>query len=160
MSIRPAAAADLPAVLGLNEAAVPAMNSVDLDFMHWCLDVAPWFGVAKADGKVAGFCIILGPGLAYHSQNYAWFSARYDDFAYIDRIAVCPTAQGKGVGKALYTAAFQDLSGSTPRIACEVNLRPRNEISLNFHRALGFQVIGQQDTCGGEKTVAMHVRQL
>ena len=34
---------------------------------------------------------------------------------------------------------------------CEVNVRPRNDVSLDFHASLGFREVGQQDTDGGKR---------
>jgi predicted GNAT superfamily acetyltransferase len=40
-------------------------------------------------------------------------------------------------------------------LCCEVNVRPRNDVSLEFHHTVGFREVGQQDTDGGKKTVSL-----
>jgi len=61
--IRDATPADLPAVLAMNEAAVPYVNSLDLARMKGLHEQAAWFRVAAAqpgDG-LAAFLIGLTP---------------------------------------------------------------------------------------------------
>jgi predicted GNAT superfamily acetyltransferase len=115
---------------------------------------------AEVDGTVAGFCLVLPPGVDYASLNYGWFSRHaaelgYGTFAYLDRIAVAPAARRHGVGRALYARLVDELTGSSPVLFCEVNVRPRNETSLAFHAAVGFREVGQQDTDGGRKRVSL-----
>lgn len=43
---------------------------------------------------------------------------------------------------------------------CEVNLRPRNDPSREFHEAIGFREVGQQDTDGGDKRVSLMALEL
>jgi predicted GNAT superfamily acetyltransferase len=40
-------------------------------------------------------------------------------------------------------------------LCCEVNVRPRNDASLEFHQSIGFREVAQQDTDGGNKTVSL-----
>jgi predicted GNAT superfamily acetyltransferase len=87
--------------------------------------------------------------------NYGWFSRNYDDFVYLDRIAVDPTYRRLGIGKAFYDEVISRFTGVFPRLLCEVNVRPRNEASLLFHHSIGFREVGQQDTDGGNKTVSL-----
>jgi len=42
------------------------------------------------------------PGADYRSVNYGWFSARYDDFVYLDRVAIAADHRGHGIGSRLY----------------------------------------------------------
>ena len=57
---------------------------------------------AEVGGELAGFCLVLAPGADYGSVNYGWFAARYDDFAYLDRVAVDERHRDRGIGTALY----------------------------------------------------------
>lgn len=63
--------------------------------------------------------------------------------------------QGRGVGYALYDDLRRRVGGDTPRIVCEVNIRPLNARSLRFHARFGFQPVGTQDTEHGRKTVQL-----
>lgn len=155
VSIRELLTSDLASVLALNNAAVPAVNELDEPALGELVDHSAVSLVAEVDGAFAGFCVVLPPGLAYDSLNYRWFSARYDDFAYLDRIAVAPEFRRFGLGRAMYAELVRRLSGQVPVLLCEVNLRPRNDVSLTFHATLGFREVGQQDTSGGTKTVSL-----
>lgn len=161
MHLRDAVAADLPAIHAINQANVPAVGSITFPGLEWYFAKAAALRVAEIDGVVAGFLLALRPGLDYSSLNYAWFSVRYADFYYIDRLAVSEEWRRRGIARALYAdVEAYARAVSAPRLACEVNLRPRNDVSLAFHEEQGFVEIGQQDTDAGDKTVVMLVRHL
>lgn len=143
---------DLPAVLRLNNGAVPAVNRLDPAALEDLLGQAELGLAVAGDGAVDGFMLAFGPGTAYRSPNYRWFAERLRDFLYVDRIVVAPDRRGSGVGRHLYKAAFAAAQERT--LCCEVNLRPLNEASLVFHRRLGFREVGQVELEDG-KLVAM-----
>lgn len=153
MVIRELVPSDLEPVLALNQSQVPAVGSLDETKLRRLVDMASVALVAEVDGDLAGFVIALPPGVDYGSENYRWFADRYPNFVYVDRIAVSPRAQGRGVGGALYDAV--EASTTTPFFLCEVNIRPRNEVSLGFHERRGFRSVGEQDTEGGAKRVVL-----
>ena len=160
--LRPVEPADLTTVLAMNNEAVPAVNHLDAGDLSWLSGVAHTFLVAcRAEtGRYAGFLIGLeGPGLAYRSDNYRWFSERYEHFIYVDRVVVAPNDWGTGIGRALYTE-FVSAVDRHPVLCAEVNLLPRNDRSLAFHEAFGFVPVGEQDTEGGSKRVQMLVLEL
>ncbi|MEM9027460.1 MAG: GNAT family N-acetyltransferase [Pseudomonadota bacterium] len=144
MDVRPAQPDDLDALLTINEAAVPGVNSLTAAELRQLFDMALTTLVAHQGGKPAGFVLCLSEGLNYASLNYAWISERYPQFAYIDRVAVASTARGTGLGRALYTAAFAHLGKQRETVLCEVNLEPPNPGSIKFHAALGFNEMGQR----------------
>jgi predicted GNAT superfamily acetyltransferase len=145
MDIRTLEPDDLVACVALNNGSIPAVSEADLAKMTDIVDESMLSLVAEHDGEVVGFCIIIAPGSVYGSVNYQWFSERYDDFAYLDRIVVAPAARSMGIGAALYAAVEEKIAG-TPWLLCEVNLRPRNDGSLRFHERIGFVEVGQQET--------------
>ncbi len=145
MNIRPLRLDDLPIVVRLNNDAVPAVSEADLDRMQMLVEQSHLSLVAENEGDVVGFCINFGPGASYSSVNYQWFCERYDEFVYLDRIAVAEVARNLGIGAALYAAVETHIAG-TPWLLCEVNLRPRNDGSLRFHDRIGFVEVGQQET--------------
>jgi predicted GNAT superfamily acetyltransferase len=102
----------------------------------------------------------MRPNCDYDSVNFHWFKKRYDDFIYVDRIAVDTSAQGRGVGQALYANVEKNFLGKTPTITCEVNIQPPNPQSYGFHQKIGFREVGQQDTKGGAIRVAMLIKEL
>jgi predicted GNAT superfamily acetyltransferase len=153
--IRTFADHDVPHAVALNNANVPELNELDEPEVARLAALADAALTAEVDGRFAGFCWVIGPGHPYGSLNYAWFSERYDDFVYLDRIAVHPDFRRYGIGRAFYAELVRLLTGRRPLIACEVNTRPRNEESLRFHHSVGFREVGQQDTDGGKKTVSL-----
>lgn len=155
MLIRPYAAADRDAVLALNNDNVPALSELAGDDVTRLVGISDAALVAEVDGVFAGFCWVLGPGQAYASLNYRWFSDRYTEFVYLDRIAVAPAFRRLGIGGCFYAELVQQFRATRPVLLCEVNVRPRNDVSLAFHERVGFREVGQQDTDGGTKTVSM-----
>ena len=91
------------------------------------------------------------------APNYKWFEQKYSQFIYVDRIVIDPSFQSRGLGRAFYDdlKIFSQLY--TPIITCEVNLKPKNEGSLLFHRKYGFEQMGTQKTEGGKKEVSLMV---
>jgi predicted GNAT superfamily acetyltransferase len=123
--------------------------------MKWFANNAHYFRVVRQDGQLAGFLIGLRPGLPYDSLNYRWFSENYDDFGYVDRVAVAPTARRLGVASRLYQDFAATLRGNVEVMTCEVNIRPPNESSMRYHEQHGFVRVATQETDGGKKEVAL-----
>lgn len=156
--IRPVETSDLDAVHALNEDAVPNVNSVQVATLEGFITQAAYFRVVEFGGGVAAFMVGFGPGAEYGSENYRWFSSRYDDFMYIDRVVSAPEHRGRGFALGLYRDIEQWTTA--PLLACEVNLEPPNPHSLEFHRRFGFEPVGGQHTEGGAKTVSLMVKPL
>jgi uncharacterized protein len=154
MIFSPISQRDFDEVLGLNAASVPHVNLIDRDQLQWFSDHAAFLQVARIDNRLAGFLIGLRPGSEYASPNYRWFCQHYEDFAYVDRVAVAVWARRRGIAEALYLA-FGESQPGVPVLTCEVNIRPSNEASMVFHQRLGFRQVGSQETDGGEKEVAL-----
>ena len=155
VKIRPYEPRDLDVVLALNNANVPALSELAAHEVPRLVGISDAALVAEVDGVFAGFCWVLGPGRDYGSLNYAWFSERYSEFVYLDRIAVAPAFRRLGIGSRFYDELVQQFRADRPVLLCEVNIRPRNDVSLEFHERIGFREVGQQDTDGGKKTVSM-----
>ncbi len=158
--IRDVAKEDLDEILSLNEAVVPAVNSIPIEQMHWFAEQAAYFRIAIADDRLASFLIGLRPGIAYESLNYRWFCEHYEHFGYIDRIAVAAHARRHGLATRMYDDFKASLEGDVGTMACEVNLRPPNEASMRFHERYGFFQVGSQSTEGGQKEVALLAKTL
>lgn len=150
--------ADLEAVLQLNDASVPAVNRVNLEQMRWFAANAAYFSVALHNQQFAGFLIGMRPGTAYASPNYRWFCDEYDDFGYIDRIAIADNARRLGLATRLYRDFDASLPASVGVLTCEVNLVPANESSMRFHEDYGFRTVGTQTLDDGRKEVALMAR--
>ncbi len=113
-----------------------------------------FFQAAEIEVRIAGFLIGLRPGTPYASPNYRWFCDNYDDFAYVDRVAVSSWARHQGVARTLYDA-FCVAQRDAPLMACEVNVRPPNKRSILFHQRMGFRQVGSLQADGGKKEVAL-----
>ena len=159
ITLRRVEASDLVGILRLNEAVVPAVNSVDLVQMRWFADNAAYFGVAEQDGDVAGFLIGMRPGTSYASPNYRWFCSRYDEFGYIDRVAIAENARRLGLATRLYRDFEASLPPTVDILTCEVNVVPPNESSMQFHEGYGFRTVGTQTLENGRKTVALMAKE-
>ena len=146
IDLRPIDHADLPSVLALNNANVPAVNELDLAALRAIVKASTvaLAAVDPTDAALAGFCLVLPPGTDYGSGNYAWFGERYQDFVYLDRVAVDADRRALGVGRALYAEVERLVAAQW--FLLEVNLRPRNDASLAFHERLGFTEVGQRET--------------
>ena len=124
--VRAGAPRDQPAVLALNNASTPHVNALTGDQFLWLAGESDFYRVAELNGTIAGFVMAIRGGTGYWSANYAWFSQRYSDFIYLDRVVVSPAARRHGIGRALYDELIAFASGRWPRIALEVNVDPPN----------------------------------
>lgn len=160
ISIRDCRRDDLESVRQMNEGALPAVNSLTLTDLGWFLDTAPYMRVADTGEDLVGFMIGLTEGLDYASLNYQWFLRRYDAFAYVDRIAIQPSARRQGLADRFYADFQERCAGAAGRIVCEVNIRPANDGSMRFHQRQGFEQIGSQQTENGAKEVALMLKEI
>ena len=145
----------LEQILMLNELSLPAVSSVTIDEMANFLDIADYFKSIIIDNIIVGFLVALHPGKDYHSLNYKWFEKRYKSFIYVDRIVIASSYQGNGFGKAFYNDLALFAKNKTNDITCEVNIRPKNEGSMIFHKKYGFYEVGTQTTENGKKEVSL-----
>ena len=158
--IRDATVADHPVLLALNNGAAPHVNALDETQFSWLAGHAVYFRVLEDAGGIAGFVLCVPSGIDYWSENYHWFSQRYADFLYLDRVVVAERSRRGGVGRALYDDLHALHAADWLRITLEVNLRPPNPASVAFHEKLGYRVVGQREYDDGKKTVQMYERPL
>ncbi|MFU8815211.1 MAG: GNAT family N-acetyltransferase [Pseudomonadales bacterium] len=160
IAITAASPADYPALLALNEGAVPHVNSIPTAKLQHLHRHSAYLGVARRDGAPIGFLLALPETADYDSINFAYFRHHYRRFVYIDRVVVSSAVRRAGLGSALYQDLQRSLPEGCPLLACEVNVRPSNQTSLAFHQRLGFEAVGEQDTEGGSKRVRLLTKQL
>lgn len=162
MRIRQFQAADLEALQEINETCVPAVNSLTLAELDQLVGKSIVTLVGEFDHAPAGFVLCLDEEAQYTSRNFLWLKASLRRFFYVDRVALSSAARGKGLGQALYRALLAHLGGlsgdGARQLACEVNERPPNPVSLRFHQGMGFAEIGRQDH--GDKAVVYLSRPL
>lgn len=165
MPIRPYTSSDLPALHAINVAGEPGVGPVSQDELDAILAEGTCFVSVDAGAEPDGFILLVAPGADYHSPNFRWFEERLlsgtaPDFIYVDRIAIAASAQGEGLGAALYETAFDAFRGKTGAITCEVNTLPPNPGSIRFHERLGFKPVGEQVFTPGKKAVVYLERAL
>lgn len=144
LAIRDVTQRDLDAVLALNNTAGPGILALGRDALQRFYRNANYFRVAEVDGHLAGFLIALREHSDYASSNYRWFSERYEQFTYIDRIVVARSQRGAGLGRIFYCDVQSYAEVRVPVLTCEVLLEPRNDAVVLFHGTYGFTEVGQQ----------------
>ena len=156
MEIRALQISDSSSIWEINEQGLPGTGKVSeqeiLDLLNYSS-----FSIGLFDSNsLLGFVICLPPKTAYGSLNYLWFNERYDDFLYVDRIAVSTANRNQKIGSKLYQAVIDAASKLGVPVTAEVNLRPPNPDSVRFHQRHGFTEIGQFEH--GQKAVIMMLR--
>ena len=95
LTLRPLRDGDVDEVLALNQHWVPHVGTLDREVLVELLRKCCLAVVARTgEGAVARFALVVAPGADYHSPTFRFFQDRSDDFRYVDRIAVAPSAQG------------------------------------------------------------------
>ncbi len=154
--LRPIRPDDHRDVLALNERNVELLAPLDEDRLTEIVAVAASASVIDVDGAFAGFVVTFRSGSAYDGENFGWFTERYADFCYLDRVVLHEDFRRRGLGSLVYDELEAACDGSV--FALEVNLDPPNEGSLAFHRARGFDEVGQRGSHG--HVVSLMVKQL
>ncbi len=156
---------DAAAVLAINAENVPAVGEMDEEKLAFFARTATFFVVAENTNDVPlGFLIGLDNDAAagYTSPNYAHFTAKYAaELAYVDRVAVTESAQGQGLGPAMYNAFEAWAIGFGKGVlAAEVNTIPDNPHSHHFHQTFGFTETGRGRPYGPDEEVAYYEKVL
>jgi uncharacterized protein len=141
-TLRPLTPSDVDDVLALNERNVVKLAPLDAARLGEIRDWADRVDVLDVDGSFAGFVVTFGPGTAYDSENYRWFTERFDDFYYLDRIVLHEDFRRQGLGGFVYDDV-EETARKHGRLALEVNLVPRNDASLAFHQRRGYVEVGR-----------------
>ena len=158
MQIRYLTVNDIQTMWEINEQGLPGTGRVSPEEMKSLLDFSELsVGIFEND-SLRGFVICLLPNTAYSSLNYAWFNQRYENFIYVDRIAVDEKYRSRGIGKRLYETVFEYAFENKLPVAAEVSLKPQNLGSDRFHLRHGFSPIAKVDH--GDKAVTMYLRDI
>jgi predicted GNAT superfamily acetyltransferase len=136
----------LKQLYSLNQDNVPNLGSLSselelarlIKLSHICIYVL------SAD-EIVGFMVCFRELSEYHSLNYKYFNEREDKFMYVDRIAIKGGHANKGLGSGLYEKLYKLSALEQLPICCEVNTKPINQVSLNFHYKNGFEPVGEYD---------------
>ncbi len=155
IEIRPLAHSESKMIWSINEEGLPGTGKVSEEEINTLLDFSSYAIGAYVEGSLAGFVICLPPNTEYGSLNYAWFNQRYDDFLYVDRIAVSIEYQSQNIGSTLYEHVKKQAEEIDAPVTAEVNIQPPNPGSMRFHDRHGFQQVGVLEH--DEKSVALFV---
>ena len=147
---------DIPRMVQINEQGLPGTGKVTQDEMVDLLSLSELAIGIDIHNDLAGFVLCLLPKTRYGSLNYKWFNERYDEFLYVDRIAVADDARDNGIGSTLYDQVIAHAEHLTCPVTAEVSLRPPNPGSVRFHARHGFDEIGVFET--DDKAVTMYIR--
>jgi predicted GNAT superfamily acetyltransferase len=159
--IRNARPEDYDFILKVNEVKVEVLSPMPMERMLWLKEMSDMFVVAEVNGELAAFLIAIREGQPYDSENYVWFSEKYPQFLYIDRIVIDEPFRAAGLGRALYQAVKdRAIETGVKVVTCEVDTIPYNETSLKFHEAMGFREVGEQIIRGGAIKVSLKACEL
>lgn len=159
--IRNARPEDYDFILKLNEVNVEVLSPMPMERMLWLKEMSDMFVVAEVNGELAAFLIAIREGQPYDSENYVWFSEKYPQFLYIDRIVIDEPFRAAGLGRALYQVVKdRAIETGVKVVTCEVDTIPYNETSLKFHEAMGFREVGEQIIRGGAIKVSLKACEL
>lgn len=143
IEISHATSKDLEEICDLNNSSLPHVTPVDREKLEKFLAISSCFRVARMENSLAGFLIALDQDAQYDNDYFRWFSSRYPQFVYIDRVVVAPGFRRHGVGRVLYADVQSFAEKRAPVLGCEVNIDPPNQVSLTFHGTSGFVEAGQ-----------------
>lgn len=162
--IRDATVRDFPRILALNGTEVHATSKMDLarlNFLDQLTRSTGYHRVAIVDDQVAAFMFAMRAGVQYINPNFSWFSERFDNFIYIDRIVVDARWAGRKIGSALYRDLFDFArTAAISHVVCEYNVVPPNPVSQAFHAKWGFREMDTQWLDDGAKRVSLQVAQI
>ncbi len=152
---------DAGLIAQINNSEIPNVTVISSKELIKLSKQAFHFRVAESTShEIAGFVLALDEVAVYPSLNFQWFKSRYSKFSYIDRIVVSSSHKRRGLGRLLYEDLQKAAKTRSPILCCEINIRPPNSDSLNFHKQFGFRGVGVQETEGGKKTVSLWIKDL
>ena len=158
MEIRRLVSEDVEAAWQINEHGLPGTGQVSQEELADLLSLCK-LPLGVFDGnEMLGFVLCLAPRTRYASRNYAWFNERYQEFLYVDRIAIAVKHRGRGIGSLLYERVIEHAESLQFPVTAEVNLTPPNPGSIRFHERHSFTEVGVFSQ--GVKSVTMMFRSL
>jgi len=147
---------DIPQMWEINEQGLPGTGKVSHDEISHLMKISEICLGAYENDSLVGFVICLLPRRNYGSLNYAWFNERYDNFVYVDRIAIAEQYRNRGIGSQLYQNVIKYSKEKSTPIAAEVSLNPPNVGSDRFHIRHSFISVGELHQ--ENKSVTMYIR--
>ena len=125
--VRDATENDFTRIIELNEAEVQQTSPMNMEKLYELAQISNYHRVAVAEDSVAAFLLAICEGAPYSNDNYAWFSARFPQFIYVDRIVVGSEFAGLRIGSLLYEDLFSYArSHGIKSVTCEYYIDPPN----------------------------------
>lgn len=138
--------ADILSIYSINQSNRPEVGNLESpEKLINLLNMSSQIQVAKTNNEIIGFVVCLEAGAGYTSLNYKYISKIAEKFIYIDRIAIRDQYRRSGIGISLYESIFKYSENFKLPVYCEVNTKPLNQPSINFHKKNGFYEIGNKD---------------
>lgn len=126
-------------ILHLNNQFAKECSKLDIERLEFMIEEA--FAAIAISPDIA-FFLAYNENSKYDGVHYTYLKEKFENFIYLDRIIVKKAEQGMGIGTSLYECLFElTEEAGAESILCEVNVEPPNDISHEFHLALGFEEI-------------------
>ncbi len=143
-------------IFKLNELNKPALGTLEnLETLKKLYNYSMLCACSFLNKKLVAFCLLMNQSSEYSSPNFKYFKRKYNNFLYIDRIAIDTNYQRKGIGSLIYERFYELSIENNVPLCCEVNTFPLNKKSLDFHYKKGFKKIEELNY--GNKKVVMLV---
>ena len=105
ISIRDTRTEDLEALRRINAESAPDVSLLEADTMQSSLRPRRWHGSPWHEAQSVGYLVGFAHPAAYDGEEFLWVKSRYQDFVFVDQVAVAARCRGLGVGTALYAGA-------------------------------------------------------
>ena len=158
MQLRELRSKDIALIWKINEQGLPGTGKVSQQEIVELLIIAELTIGAFEGEQLVGFVLCFLPRTDYASLNYAWFNQRYQEFLYVDRIAVSENHRNQTIGSLLYQQVISYAKQYNYPIAAEVSLNPPNPGSMRFHHRFNFTEIGVFNQQSKSVTMMMRER--
>lgn len=127
--IRPARASDVHALLAIESAVFHSDRLSRRSFRHLVASPSAAVLVALADGKVAGYCVLLFRAGVPAARLYS--------------IATAADFEGRGIGRSLIEASERE-AAKRGRRSLRLEVREDNSRAIAIYRRVGFEPIGRE----------------
>ncbi len=135
----------LESIYRLNQENTPEVGDLkSLKYLKTLIELSSNQYTIFYDKKIIGFIICFRENSKYNSPNYKFFKETEKKFLYIDRIAIDKNFRRQGFGEDLYKLVGSIVEYENIPLCCEVNVKPMNHISINFHKRQGFKKVGSR----------------
>lgn len=126
----------------LNEKAAPeALSLVESVFVETAKLCDYHFDLTEK-GRLIAFAQGMSSGQGLDHFSYQWFSMRFEEFVFIDRIMVDNAYRRQGRGTELLQACVEKAQAQSKALmVCHVHDRPSNKIGHLFAQSMGFTAI-------------------